>query len=413
MTNPNSSIPLNLKGPSLPRLLRPGGWLNMKRLWSDADREANDLVGNHTPKAVIINGTQHMVPADLINAEGEFLVTKSGAPTAGRMLDEDMQQGSESVAVTAFACLLPLFFAVVNLVSGSLVDPSTNFLLLLLLCVVPVWILKRSEMGGTAAVWITIFLAAFLPAYGLAGVDMLGGLFESKPGADGPPVVVLVFFGAIVLVMGVAFLLLWMFDAYRRSTSDDTDDEAPQLSKQFVGAVAKVIGTLIGVGILSAACPGLLPLALYIPGVVYPLFHENKRIEARAIDLRNAAVANLGATNANTRYLEARKKQALNTINDKSPIIRVGVAEGMFVGKGDHFAYEAGQEVVMSGNDYLTHKVVFGRTGGGKTDSSIKGEAKQFLKEGVSVVLLDGKAQLGYDYVAVSAQRPSTLTQKA
>jgi len=98
----------------------------------------------------------------------------------------------------------------------------------------------------------------------------------------------------------------------------------------------------------------------------------------------------------------ARKKQVDIAIRDKTPIVELGTATGLFAARGDFFAPNAGIPFVLSLRDLQNHLLVLGGVGSGKTSGVLRPIAQQvggFDKTGL--IVLDGKGALPRELGAI------------
>lgn len=96
----------------------------------------------------------------------------------------------------------------------------------------------------------------------------------------------------------------------------------------------------------------------------------------------------------NGMHIDARRAQAVAVAKDKSPIIDLGTAKGIFSARMDGYAPDAGMHMCMSAQDLRTHLNITGGTGTGKT-SFFRSIIDQWVRgQAGGMMVLDGKGAL-------------------
>lgn len=102
----------------------------------------------------------------------------------------------------------------------------------------------------------------------------------------------------------------------------------------------------------------------------------------------------------------ARKRQIAEASADKSPTIELGTTTGVFAGRGDFFAPNAGLPFRLSLKDLQMHMLVLGGTGSGKTSGVLRPMARQLsAHDDVGLVIMDGKGALPSELSDLPAMR--------
>jgi len=116
---------------------------------------------------------------------------------------------------------------------------------------------------------------------------------------------------------------------------------------------------------------------------------------AEGADSESAMFNRAGGTAWARSMEKARADQIDNAKRDKTDLIHLGSATGIFAGRGDLFAPNANLPMRLSANDLCTHLMSFGGTGSGKTSSVAKPILKQVgaIKDH-GILVLDGKGAL-------------------
>ena len=95
-------------------------------------------------------------------------------------------------------------------------------------------------------------------------------------------------------------------------------------------------------------------------------------------------------------------QQCKDAAEDTSPIIELGIATGVFSERhGDYFAPDAGMPMAYSMNDMLTHTVIFGTTGTGKTILLKKIFKQVCEKSDAGILVMDGKGALAGELAGI------------
>ncbi len=131
------------------------------------------------------------------------------------------------------------------------------------------------------------------------------------------------------------------------------------------------------------------------------VFRDKRPLLARADELtaaegvEGAAFVAAGGQPWGTIPEAARRRQIAEAAADKSPTIELGQTTGVFAGRGDFFAPNAGLPFRLSLKDLQMHMLVLGGTGSGKTSGVLRPMARQLsAHEGVGLVIMDGKGSL-------------------
>lgn len=385
------------------RLPRPGTWLPFDTIKATSSATAWDLIGNHTPRHFRLKGPDGEekwvdVPEDLHNDEGDYLVTRSGANVAGRLLTQDLKHGSQSVAVLGVMALVPFVTALFLFLGMEPNTPSTTiFLFWLVLGAAATGLLKKPL--GTMPTLVTLGLGMVLPIAGLYASYLFtrGWMwFQGAAGAMAGPIIVV-----SVLMLAFSLLAVWIIDkrnirTYRDANGRTVTDNTG-VFQSFAEVLAWAIGTPVVLYILNARFPTLQPVLMFMPGLLWPCIYDRLLRRHRAVRLRKQHRKYMGADNLNQAHVVARRNQAIAAINDTTPLIKLGISEGAFVNRGDRYGAMHGQELCMSVLDLMEGLIIFGSIGQGKTSSVIRPIAKQLLEVGVGVALYDDKAELALD----------------
>jgi hypothetical protein len=302
----------------------------ISRMQDEAWEETCDLTERHDVPH------EKWVPIDLRDRKGRYYRTREGYRISGRLLVQDMLEGSPSSSVALVFGCYPLIALVLALgttlgLFGSLFDGLINVL----------WVIIALTFTGFGP--LGLYFIGLLIIVGMStGLGAISSMFG--------------------LIPGIGPLL----------------EEATQGGQ--ANSIVAFIGSLI---------PGFLPL---IPATI------QSRSRARALAAQGSIcnIESLGSYSFS--HIAARQSQAEQAAKDSTKFITLGVATGACTYKWDDYAPDRGLPVGLSESDLSTHLIVFGRTGSGKTSRALKPLARQYAEGSENGLLVfDGKGALPMD----------------
>lgn len=327
-----------------------------------ATREAEEL----TERWDVPQGDH--VPEDLRDTQPRYWLTRSGQQIAGRLDVNDLAEGSQSPAAPILLALFPVLAALALLLSSVApwlaVVPLAGVVVLAVLA----WQATNSLLWPALAIATGVVMPLAGPATGGFGMAMRNPL----------DFLVLLAIGAAVLVLG-GFLA----DRWRTGVRNT-----------MLGVAAGVVTHTVA----SFLPPSLAAAAWFAVGCSIPLFYAHALAKARALSLLVDAHTHMSEVLAGhaTAHVGARQEQADAAARDPSPLLRLGVATGLFGSLRDPYAPDAGLPFGLSaGRDLSTHMICFGSTGTGKTSGVIRPTLRQWLQTVMGgTVVMDGKGGL-------------------
>lgn len=371
---------MNKLSQTIERVSAGGGFLGALVDFAKLHHEAKAMANNLTGRFDI---PEDATP-DLLDTQTRLFLTKDGQPLAGRILPSDLVEGSDSAATPLLIACLPILAALVYAVPtilGSLsptlgVWAAIGMVLLALPAVFAImWTLNQAEGKGKAAFYVLVgFVMPMLAPLliqpigsilgNMVGSSVASGLMSQTAGVSWVAKLITAITSAVSvsivlagLGMGLAtFLMLFGHREKLRSV----------LRGYLQIAVVAVIGVFLTV--LLGAWAGMLPfffIAAYMP-MNFARANALERVDLLLLQQRMAIDETTNRAQLLT-HVEARKAQAERALKDTSPTFEVGKALGVQALKFDGFGPDAGKKVVVSYNDLMTHMIVFGKTGTGKT----------------------------------------------
>lgn len=311
------------------------------------------------------------VPEDLRDETAHLVETRDGHSIYGTILPEDEADGGDSTATSL------LYLALVVLGASAYAMAQLHMILAivpLLLSLFPLAALAGCEKPWEAFLAGSLVLG--LPLSLAMGNNPFGGWTSLTVVAPG-----------VLVLAGI-----WAMLDKKAGTS--------MVGGFFEKLKHLVLLTLAlgGLFLVSRLLPGWLQPAYYFAvASCYPLYYAN----ANAIERAKRLVAIAREVNLHSRgslskmHVEPKREQAVRALEDKSPLLDVGVSEGWLTSFHYPYAPDKGRVMRMSAEDLTMHMLVFGRTGGGKTTSLIRPMGKQWReKKCGGLVVLCGKGTL-------------------
>lgn len=307
------------------------------------------------------------VPDDLNDLEPRMVQLANGRSVSGRLLNSDYQFGGPVPLSPAFLALVPLaemLTAVLNSVSPALLVPA---LVLLAGAAYLAWdAAKDFKVPLTVAGLLGVLGTSMVPA---APTQALPDIVSAIQ-ANWPVLAV----GAVALFgLGVSSMAHRSKDiAVRRFTR-----------RPFWGIVA---ASIAGTWVLPHFMSHFL---MWLPAVSLPWLYS------RALDTSWAALLVRQQHKfpsydhpSQASFIENRMKQAVAALRDTTPLITIGRAKGVFTGRQDGYAPDAGKLVKMSVQDTSGHCLVVGDSGSGKTSGVLRPLVWQWAEIGAGGVLV-------------------------
>lgn len=186
----------------------------------------------------------------------------------------------------------------------------------------------------------------------------------------------------------------------RNSRLSMTDLSYGQVAKQATFTLLHMAALACGVGIFFGAGLILIFALAAIAGIsmlldVSPFYDRMAKRKSDPIK-RNEHLFRRNGGLIWGRMMEAkRRKQWADAARDDSPIITLGKTTGMAHDRADPMAPNADMPICISLKDCLTHTIVFGKTGGGKTAAFARPLLDQLRHfDNVGILVMDGKGTL-------------------
>jgi hypothetical protein len=312
------------------------------------------------------------VPADLRDTQPRYWLTRNRQSVAGRLGINDMLLGSQSASAPILLALFPVLAALASLASA--VAPWLGLLPLLL--VAPLLLMTWQATNSWLWPLLAVVLGVVMP---LGGASIVGGFSGGMSEA-------IALMAGFVIVPIIAAVLMG--------------------SQNFMETLRKTLGGMLAFAAIAAVSialpPALAHAAWFAIGCALPVYYSNELAKQRALGLMVQAKKHQSEILAGhaTAHVAARKHQAEAAEADKSPVLKLGVATGMFSQLRDNYAPDAGLPFVVSaGRDMTTHLIAMGSTGTGKTSCVIRPMVKQWLAAAIGgIFIMDGKGGLAGEF---------------
>lgn len=171
--------------------------------------------------------------------------------------------------------------------------------------------------------------------------------------------------------------------------------------------MTKVFYIIVGIGTFALAAAVAKPLcfpiaiafAVYCP---WSMFKAWRKERAQALYTFASAYAGETVGKNNEAHIIPRREQAEAAARDTSPLIKIGKASGVLSARNDHYAPDAGKDIVISGKDTSTHLIIIGEIGSGKTRRCIIPFTVQWMAKNCGgVCVYDGKYDLAMKFAKV------------
>jgi hypothetical protein len=320
---------------------------------------------------------------DLDDQNPRWWKTKQGSRISGRLLLNDLVLGGASPATSLLMGLLPLL-ALATIILGML--PSALGTLggfigtTAIACVaVALW---RAAGKGIAS--LATFLGVIIPmafarsavGAGAAGFSPMMMMDHLGANASGPTM-------AIGLV-AVAVVVFFAAGSISRARVAFLYVVGLVVLLAVLSAISGVLGHL---GAPFAIAPFFL-LGAGLPWAWSELDWQHWIMRLHAQDTAAPGESTMGGTDS---HMKARRQQAEGALRDKSPLVVIGTATGVFSSRNDNFAPDAGMNLCLSVDDFSENIHVAGTLGSGKT-TLLRRLITQWLRAGnFGMLVLDEK----------------------
>jgi hypothetical protein len=316
------------------------------------------------------------VPEDLRDIVGRYFRTAPDAlghqgKIAGRMLAEDLVQGSFSPAI-------PVLFALVPVLAMLMVYTHTNVLGLVFgaLMVANLFFIATAterKMWALAAAIFGVLLPLASGSLQHTGSAALGAMV---PGVS----VGFVSVGAVMASISMVVILTFLMAGLRATRV----------------AIGVMFGLMVIMGLSELVWDWAKPAVLAIPGCLLPIAWSTYEDWVRSKRLAMQDLMSTFESGAKPlNHIEARKQQAEKAAKDTSPLITYGTSMGKLTSLWDGFAPDAGLPMRQSVFDLATHMMILGSTGRGKTSSLLMPIIEAYLRgDGGGLLVMDGKGSL-------------------
>ncbi|OZB59220.1 MAG: hypothetical protein B7X45_13115 [Lysobacterales bacterium 15-68-25] len=352
---------------------------------------------------------------DLIQTRPNFDLTMDGKyPVASIITESDLWQGSTSPGVFIAMCAQVLIgFAAWNLI-------PTHFLAMiaggvsLILSFFLTKIIEAGRKGHSEDGKLSWVMMYALPAFG-PKLWMLGAGIGRALGFGGGHFDSTGLVGAGVLTASLVLLLFTAVTLFGGHAHDHNSERLTVFSsmKHVVMLAVLIDALLVLPGVLMTMNDVTFVLGsvlnLIVPSLIglwmgpWHFVKHMERSRTFALSLRdlNAQGTRNGLTKNAHRIF--RFEQLMRAAKDPTPPIKIGEATGYLIQKGSRIAPEAGQYALASQNDLLQHTLVLGKSGSGKTSSTILPIATQWYINKLGGYLITcGKGVLPLDFKDVS-----------
>lgn len=375
------------------KILQP--FLSLSGLAERAVAHAHKIVERwDVPHEVEVDGHIVPVPADLDDRTPRMWGLADGRRITNVLTLDELGTGGPNPAIPLLLALIPLS--------------------MFLLFVAPLWVAWIFGLVAMIFSWRAVGfkltavaeILAALPFYGMVlhgsrygylrpGVlesrffSPVGGAFPNAGPSgllsffDGPVGRLLLYAIPLLILVFLIIAVAAYFFSNRQNRSG-----LVHTARSFLLLAAVVLGSLFA--------SAFLPICAYIPMVIFPAWYVRRERTAYLRQL--AAMDNLFPGESlvkSNAHLEARKKQAQNAAQDRSPFIDLGVALGVLTEELDGYAPDGGLPVGLTINDLAQHLLVVGTSGTGKTSGVLRPLIAQYVdvKAG-GLLVLDGKGSL-------------------
>lgn len=207
----------------------------------------------------------------------------------------------------------------------------------------------------------------------------------------------------IVVAFAIGWAVAYMFHssaAHAAGPADVFGADASQGTPDFGGGASPfggLFGGALGFTKYFAYTGSWVVLLL----LILKLWRDKRPLLMRATELavaesvEGAAFVAAGGQSWGTIPEAARRRQISEAAADRSPTVELGETTGVFSGRGDFFAPNAGLPFRLSLRDLQMHTLVLGGTGSGKTSGVLRPLARQISTQPhVGLVIMDGKGSL-------------------
>ncbi len=315
------------------------------------------------------------IPKDVMRADIDSLrVTSNGEPLNLHVLPEDTLKGGDSTATSVLLIAFPVLAALTYLLSTLPGVATWMALGVGLLATLPYGlVLLKTE--GFKRVFLS-YLTFIVPLAGL--MSNLEDAMKSGQGA------------MIVIALALVYTIFRSFD--RQGIVGGWLSrfmKAARWSFGFAGLF--IVMTLI----LPAWASSFV---WFVICCTHAMNYTQSNYDAKYTSLAYTGLDHQGALSfSNDRIMDkALDRQAIDAVNDKTSIIYLAESQGKAAAQGFRFGYAAGQPIGLSVRDLSMHKMVFGKTGSGKTASVLQPIILQLsqLEEPIGMIITCGKMVL-------------------
>lgn len=375
------------------KILQP--FLSLSGLAERAVAHAHKIVERwDVPHEVEVDGHVVPVPADLDDRTPRMWGLADGRRITSVLTLDELATGGPNPAIPLILALIPLstlllFFA-----------PIWITAIVSSIALIFTWRVAGWKLTAVAEILSTLpFYGVMLHArYGIGTRVMtdpspMGG-YLSPPTSlfAGVPLVLGALAVGTLLTVAIGFAVVNFF-SNNKYTQPNGQPQAKRSGLVHTGRSALLLVAVIVVSLFLAR---LSPVFAFFPMVILPAWYVRRERTAYLRQL--AAMDNffpgesLVKSNA---HLEARKKQAQNAAQDRSPFIDLGVALGVLTEELDGYAPDGGLPVGLTIDDLAQHLLVVGTSGTGKTSGVLRPLIAQYVdaKAG-GLLVLDGKGSL-------------------
>lgn len=315
------------------------------------------------------------VPEDLRDSTPRMQRTKSGQLIEANVLAEDQGKGQDSTATSLMFAALPVIAALTFTLTQAI-----GYGLSALLLAVPYLVSIKQSEGA----WTAVKAAALLLILPLVMVGAISISISLNLGLAGWVIVI-----ALCLIAG---LIAFAVKCAEKGFSAAVEKLIGMIKFAFLLVIVVIAGLVLGL-----IYKPLMVLWVFTMASLYPLYYVNSNFMDRAVRLdAQSKLFNLGTQGVlASSHVQARKTQAEVATRDKSPLILIGTATGHTTAKQYQYAPDAKKQMFLSLMDMLTHMIVFGKTGGGKTTSAMRPIAYLIRITGkAGALILDAKGAL-------------------
>lgn len=388
------------------KILQP--FLSLSGLAERAVAHAHKIVERwDVPHAVEVDGKLVPVPADLDDRTPRMWGLGDGRRITSVLTLDELATGGPNPAMPLIIGLIP--FATLLL---FVLPPSFSPLaaLVFALGAALTWRVAGFKVAAVAAI------LSNLPIYGQAlheravlmaraqpGGSFGGMQFHSAPDAAWhPPIFSSVFqlfsgmLGPLIIGLMVLFAVVLLIVILSSDKNKLQQNQQYQPKRKGLVHTGRSFLLLLAVVVVSLIASSRLPICAYIPMVIFPAWYVRRECTAylRQLAAMDHYFPGESLIRSDT-HVNARLKQAINAVADRSPYITLGTATGTLTAQLDGFAPDAGMPVGLTFDDLSQHMLVVGEPGSGKTSCVLRPLIKQYVdaKAG-GMLVLDGEKGL-------------------